>query len=125
MKQIVLVAAGGAIGSVLRYQAGIVALRLFGTHFPWGTLFVNVTGSLMIGIFVEVIARAFDASMDVRVFLVTGVLGGYTTFSAFALDAVALSERGELATAFAYVAASVTVSIAAVFAGLALARAIL
>jgi len=124
MTHIFLVAAGGAVGSVLRYLVGLWTLRSFGPSFPWGTLTVNITGSFLIGVFAEVIARKFGASAEMRVFLITGVLGGYTTFSAFSLDAITLVERGEPVTALIYVASSVVLSALAVFAGLALMRAI-
>ncbi len=122
MTHILLVAAGGAFGSVIRYLVGLWTLRTFGPSFPWGTLTVNITGSFLIGVFAELIARKFGASADLRVLLITGVLGGYTTFSAFSLDAVTLFERGEPVTAALYVVASVALSICAVFAGLALMR---
>ncbi|CAN7551172.1 fluoride efflux transporter CrcB [Rhizobium sp. LjRoot98] len=124
MTHILLVAAGGALGSVLRYLVGLWTLRSFGPSFPWGTLTVNITGSFLIGVFAEVIARKFGASAEMRVFLITGILGGYTTFSAFSLDAITLFERGEPVTALIYVASSVLLSALAVFAGLALMRAI-
>ncbi len=124
MTHILLVAAGGALGSVLRYLVGLWTLRSFGPSFPWGTLTVNITGSFLIGVFAEVIARKFGASAEMRVFLITGILGGYTTFSAFSLDAITLFERGEPVTALIYVVSSVLLSALAVFAGLALMRAI-
>ena len=123
MTHILLVAAGGAVGSVLRYLVGLWTLRSFGPAFPWGTLTVNVTGSFLIGVLAEAIARKFGASVEMRVFLITGILGGYTTFSAFSLDAMTLLERGEPVTALIYVASSVLLSALAVFAGLALMRA--
>ena len=122
MINIVLVAAGGAIGSVFRYLVGIWSVRLAGVNFPWGTLTVNVVGSFLIGLLVELVARRLNASMEMRLFLVTGVLGGFTTFSSFSLDAVSLFERGALGLSAVYVLASRSVSIAAVFAGLALGR---
>jgi CrcB protein len=124
MIHILLVAAGGALGSVLRYLVGLWTLRSFGPSFPWGTLTVNITGSFLIGVFAEMIARKFGASAEMRVFLITGILGGYTTFSAFSLDAITLFERGEPVTALIYVASSVLLSAVAVFAGLALMRTI-
>jgi CrcB protein len=124
MTHILLVAAGGALGSVFRYLVGIWTLRSFGPAFPWGTLMVNVTGSFLIGVLAEAIARKFGASPEMRIFLITGILGGYTTFSAFSLDAITLVERGEPVTAAIYVGASVLLSAIAVFAGLALMRAI-
>ena len=125
MIQILLVALGGAIGSMARYLTGQVMLRLFGPGFPWGTLTVNLVGSLAIGIVTELIARRFDASAELRLLLVTGFLGGFTTFSAFSLDVAILVERGTLLPAVLYVAASMLVSLFAVFAGLALMRTLL
>lgn len=122
MINIALVAAGGAIGSVFRYLVGVWSMRLAGPKFPWGTLAVNVVGSFLIGLLVELVARRLNASMEMRLFLVTGVLGGFTTFSSFSLDAVALFERGALGLSAVYVLASLAVSITAVFAGLALGR---
>ncbi|MGP4687009.1 fluoride efflux transporter CrcB [Agrobacterium pusense] len=122
MINIVLVAAGGAIGSVFRYLVGVWSVRLAGVNFPWGTLTVNVVGSFLIGLLVELVARRLNASMEMRLFLVTGVLGGFTTFSSFSLDAVSLFERGALGLSAVYVLGSLSVSIAAVFAGLALGR---
>lgn len=122
MLNIALVATGGAIGSVFRYLVGVWSVRLAGPNFPWGTLAVNVVGSFMIGLLVELVARRLNASMEMRLFLVTGVLGGFTTFSSFALDAASLLERGATGLSIVYVLASLIVSIAAVFAGLALSR---
>jgi CrcB protein len=122
MTQALLVALGGAIGSVLRYYVGQGALRLMGPAFPWGTLTVNVVGCFVIGVFAEMIARRFGASADLRLLLITGFLGGFTTFSAFSLDAISLFERGDLASGAAYMMASVGLSMLAVFAGLAVAR---
>lgn len=122
MLHLLLVAFGGAAGSVARFLVGQWSLRQFGPAFPWGTLIVNVAGSLAIGFFVELVVRRLNASAEMRLFLVTGFLGGFTTFSAFSLDALALFERGATGTAMAYVAASVLVSLAAVAGGLALGR---
>ncbi|WP_112811815.1 fluoride efflux transporter CrcB [Ensifer sp.] len=123
MSNLLLVGAGGAIGSMARYLIGLWTLQRFGPGFPWGTLGVNITGSFLIGLLAELIMRKFGASADMRLFLITGVLGGYTTFSAFSLDAITLFERGDTVLAITYIAASVVLSILAVFAGLALMRA--
>lgn len=123
MSHLLLVGAGGAIGSMARYLLGVWTLQRWGPGFPWGTLGVNVTGSFLIGLLAELIMHKFGASAEMRLFLITGVLGGYTTFSAFSLDAIMLFERGDVALALGYVAASVVLSILAVFAGLALMRA--
>ena len=118
-----LVAGGGAIGAVLRHLAGLVALRLGGPAFPWGTLFVNVAGSLAMGLLVGWLARrSGGAEAELRLFLATGVLGGFTTFSAFSLDIVALVERGAAVTGAAYALGSVLLGVAALVAGLAIAR---
>lgn len=122
MFNLLLVAAGGAVGSVCRYLVGIATLRLFGPNFPWGTLTVNIVGSLAIGILVELIARRFDASIELRLLIVTGFLGGFTTFSAFSLDVISLFERGAVVQAGVYVASSILFSLLAVFVGLALVR---
>jgi len=121
----VLVAVGGAIGASLRHLVGLVTLRLFGPAFPWGTLTVNVVGSFVMGILVELIARRLNASTELRLFLMTGLLGGFTTFSSFSLDTANMWERGEAAIAAGYVSGSVILSIGALFAGLALMRAVL
>ena len=115
---------GGGIGSALRYGVGRVALAVIGPNFPAGTLAVNVIGCILMGAFIEWLALS-DAGMDAptRLFLTTGVLGGFTTFSAFALDAVVLWERGPATIAVLYVLASVVLSIAGLFGGMAIVRA--
>lgn len=122
MYHVVLVAIGGAIGSALRYLTGIAALRMMGPNFPWGTLTVNVVGSFAIGILSHVIMARFGASEALRLLMITGVLGGFTTFSAFTLDAVVLAERGAVVMPLVYIMASVTLSIGAALLGLGLAR---
>lgn len=123
MNQFLLVAAGGALGASLRHGVNVGAARLFGPAFPWGTLGVNVAGSLAMGLLIGWLARSdAEGGTALRLFLATGVLGGFTTFSAFSLDAVTLWERGAAGQALAYVAASVTFSILALAAGLALMR---
>jgi len=124
MIQVLLVAFGGAIGSVFRYFVGLLGLRLAGPAFPWGTLTVNVVGSFVIGVFAEAIARKFGGSTELRLLLMTGLVGGFTTFSAFSLDTIGLLERGEAFAAIVYVVASVCLSLATVFAGLVVVRAL-
>lgn len=119
MTPIFQVALGGAIGASLRYMTGLMMARLLGKGFPWGTLTVNIVGSFLMGVLVVVLAQTGNRYAPL---LMTGLLGGFTTFSAFSLDVVTLYERGQLALAGGYVAASVAVSIAALFAGLLLAR---
>lgn len=123
MFHFLLVAAGGAFGSVMRYLVGVWATRAIGPAFPWGTMTVNVVGAFAIGLLTELLARRLNASTELRLLLVTGILGGFTTWSSFTLDAVALFERGALLAAASYLAGSLVLSFAAVFAGLALGRA--
>lgn len=125
MNHILLVAFGGALGSVCRYLVGIGALRLMGPSFPWGTLTVNVAGSFAIGVLAELIVARFGASAELRLLLITGFLGGFTTFSAFALDAVTLFERGASLAAATYLVLSIGASIAAAIAGIGLMRSLL
>lgn len=118
-----LVALGGAIGSLLRWAAVVVAVQRFGTLFPWGTLGVNVVGSFAIGAIAELaLAGHAGVSPAVRLFVATGVLGGFTTFSSFSLDAVNLVRDGHSPLALLYAFGSVGLGIGAAFAGVALAR---
>jgi CrcB protein len=118
----VVVFLGGGIGAALRHGVNLASARLLGTAFPYATLFENVTGSLVMGLLAAYFAFKGQASQEVRLFLTTGILGGYTTFSAFSLDTALLYERGEIGLAALYVIASVVLSIAGLFAGLALVR---
>ena len=122
MFHILLVAIGGATGSVARYLTGIAMTRLLGPAFPWGTITVNILGSFAIGILAELVARKLSAPVELRLLLVVGFLGGFTTFSSFSLDTLSLFEKGEGVVALAYVGASVILSLAAAFGGLALGR---
>ena len=122
MYHLLLVAAGGAIGASARHLVNVAALRIAAPGFPWATLTVNIIGCFLMGVVVEILARRYGGSNELRLFFATGILGGFTTFSAFALDFAVLHERGALLQAFGYVAASVLLSLAALFAGLALAR---
>ena len=118
----VLVFIGGGLGSTLRHTINVVCARCLGTAFPYHTLIINVTGSLVMGLIAGYLAFKGDTSQHWRLFLMTGILGGYTTFSAFSLDAALLYERGAMGLAALYVLASVILSIAGLFAGLALVR---
>jgi CrcB protein len=122
MNAILLVASGGAIGSVARYLVGVLMTRAFGANFPYGTLTVNVAGGLLMGLFIGIMAQRVEGSMDLRLFVAVGIMGGFTTFSSFSLDVAVLWERGELFNALIYVLASVILSIGALFLGLWLAR---
>ena len=120
MTPLLQVALGGALGASARYMTGIATARLLGKGFPWGTLTVNIVGSFLMGVLV--VALLHLSANRYAPLLMTGVLGGFTTFSAFSLDAITLYERGQGALAAAYVAGSVILSLAALFVGLTLAR---
>lgn len=125
MYHLLLVCLGGALGAGLRHLSVVAVARTVGLAFPWGTMAVNIVGSLIMGIFIELLARKLDGSQDLRLFLAVGVLGGFTTFSSFSLDVAVLWERGAALPAAFYVLASVTGAILALFAGLWLARSML
>lgn len=126
MKSLLLVMAGGGLGAGLRYGAGLLAYRMFGVHFPWGTLICNVAGSLAMGALVGALAHGLlgDArpANDIRLLLGVGLLGGFTTFSTFSLDTMALWQRGETLQASAYVFGSVAIAFAGFVVGLRLMR---
>lgn len=122
MNLLLAVFVGGGFGSAARYLAVMQVSRVWGDAFPWGTMLVNVAGSFVAGLIVESIALKFGASPEMRALLVTGFLGGFTTFSAFSLDVWRLAEAGQYAPAAAYAGASVFLSLLAVFAGVFLAR---
>jgi len=125
MNNILAVALGGAAGSVARYLLMGRVAHWLGTGFPWGTLAVNVIGCAIYGMLVELIARRWSAPGEVQALLFVGFLGGFTTFSAFSFDVFMLHERGAVAAAALYVAASVAFSVLGLFAGLYLLRAAL
>ncbi|WP_417682376.1 fluoride efflux transporter CrcB [Roseibium sp.] len=119
MNHFLLVALGGGIGAGLRHLVGLWTIRTFGPGFPYGTITVNIVGSLIMGLFIGWLVRhGVGGSQSLRYFVATGVLGGFTTFSAFSLDVALMWERGATQAAVAYVLLSVALSIAAVFAGL-------
>lgn len=113
---------GGGLGAALRHGVNIGVARLLGTSFPYGTLTVNVAGCLIMGLLAGYFAFKGDVTQSWRLFLTTGILGGFTTFSAFSLDVALLYERGDIGLAATYILASVAMSLVAVFAGLALMR---
>lgn len=124
MMHLIYVALGGALGAGGRHLVGLASLRLFGAGFPIGTFIVNIVGSFLMGVLIAFLAKKGGASSaEWRLFLATGVLGGFTTFSAFSLDAVLLWERGQTSSAIFYVLGSVVLSILALMAGLMLVRA--
>jgi CrcB protein len=122
MAATLLVFLGGGLGAVLRHAVNRLAFALWGAGFPVGTMIVNVVGSLAMGLLVGLFASHPAISQPTRRVLATGLLGGFTTFSAFSLDALTLYERGEVGLALAYVAASVVLSLAAIAAGFFLVR---
>jgi fluoride exporter len=122
MKLLFYAMAGGALGSGARHLVNIGMGRWLGAGFPWWTLFVNVTGCFLMGVLVESLALRFHGSTELRTLLATGVLGGYTTFSAFSMDFAFLVQRHEQVQAALYLVGSVVVSILAFYAGLWLTR---
>ncbi|OWK32823.1 fluoride efflux transporter CrcB [Sphingomonas mucosissima] len=121
MNALFLVMAGGAIGAGLRHLVGRATLSAFGAAWPWGTLFVNIAGGFAMGLLAASVARVANGETW-RLFLAVGVLGGFTTFSAFSFDAVVMMERGAWVQMLAYVLISVIGSIAALAVGFGLAR---
>jgi len=117
-----LVFVGGGIGSVLRFGVNRLGVAWFGPGVPAGTLAVNILGSFLMGLAAALLAEGPGASQPLRLFLTTGVLGGFTTFSAFSLDALTLWQRGQTGAAAGYVAASLLLSLAAIALGFAAAR---
>src|ERR1700761_5871481 len=117
-----LVFVGGGLGASLRHTINIACARCMPPSFPWGTFIINITGSIVMGLIAGYLAFKGEASQPWRLFLMTGILGGYTTFSAFSLDTALLYERGAIGLAAFYVLGSVVFSIAGLFAGLALVR---
>lgn len=118
MQATFLVMAGGAIGAALRYQLGAAASRLFGPGYPWGTLAANLLGCLAIGLLAGTLTRNTGGAEYWRLFAGVGVLGGFTTFSAFSLELVAMIDRGAWGIAALYATVSVTGSLLGLFAGL-------
>lgn len=122
LSMLLAVAAGGAFGAAGRYLAMHAVGALVGIGFPWGTLFVNISGSLAMGVLVELMALVWSPSMETRAFLLVGLLGAFTTFSTFSLDVVVLAERGNWGGVVGYIAASVGLCVAGLLIGLRLTR---
>ena len=118
MMSYLIVFVGAGIGGMMRHGANIAVTRALGTTFPWGIMTISVFCCLLMGLLAGWFALKWQGGPDWRLFLTTGVLGGFTTFSAFSLDAALLYERGELGLAALYVVGSVVLSLAGVFAGL-------
>jgi CrcB protein len=117
------IALGGALGATLRHFMNVWIARMAGGDFPWHTMIINITGSFVMGLLISLMALRWNVGNEMRAFLTTGILGGYTTFSAFSLDFAVLVERKAFALAGAYALGSVVVSLIAIFIGMALARA--
>lgn len=123
--KIAYVAAGGAIGATMRFLVGHWSIRALGTGFPWGTLIVNVAGSFAMGVIAIMLLERFPGAFARwSPFIMTGVLGGFTTFSAFSLDALLLIEKDKTGLALVYIGASVLLSLGGLWAGFTLARAL-
>ncbi len=122
MRLLFLASSGGAPGAAIRYLINRAFAHAGLIEFPWATLTINISGLFLMGVLIETLALHFNASNELRTFLATGILGGYTTFSAFSLEFATLYERGNMTAAFGYVLASVVLSLLAVFAGLAATR---
>ena len=124
MQAFLLVGLGGAIGAMGRYGVSVLVGHFWRTSFPFATVIINVVGSLAMGLLVGWLARTLpEGQQDIRLFVAVGILGGFTTFSAFSLDVITLLERGETAAALGYILASVIVSVVALFVGLLIIRA--
>jgi CrcB protein len=122
--QFILVFIGGGLGAALRHGINLLSLRLVGTAWPFGTLFINVTGSILMGIVAATFALKLSLPPTARLFVATGILGGYTTFSTFSLETTLLIERGQAGMALLYVLGSVLLGVAGLFAGMLAVRAL-
>lgn len=112
------IAAGGALGAMARYGFGAMILSLMGASFPYATMITNIVGSFLMGVLIESFALFWNPGAHVQIFLTTGFLAAFTTFSTFSLDFATLYQRGDLMLAFVYVLASVLLSVVALFGGL-------
>ena len=122
MRLLMLATVGGGLGAGARYLVQAGMMRVLGAGFPWWTFAINIVGSFLMGVVATHVAARFGGSPEVRTFLATGILGGFTTFSAFSLDVANLVEKNQFAAAAFYVAGSVGLSILALYAGFALAK---
>jgi CrcB protein len=118
------ISAGGMLGAIARYELGLRAAERWGLHFPWGTLLINVSGSFALGLYLTLATERFSGRSTTRLFVATGFLGTYTTFSTFSFETLQLIERGEFAAALANVAASLIAGLLAVVVGISAARAL-
>ncbi|WP_157216722.1 fluoride efflux transporter CrcB [Flavisphingomonas formosensis] len=124
MPPLLLVMLGGAIGAGFRYHVSTMALRFMGPGFPWGTWIINLLGGFLMGVLAGVLARSSEGGEQLRLFLGVGVLGGFTTFSAFSLETFNMLQRGEPVMAVAYAVSSVTGSVLMLIGGVYMVRAL-
>ena len=122
MQAYLIVFFGAGIGGSLRHGVNVISARMWGVQYPIGTLFVNIAGSFIMGVFAAYFAFRGESEQQLKLFLTTGILGGFTTFSAFSLDTALLYERGEPVNALIYTLLSVVLSVLGLFLGLALVR---
>ena len=125
IKHLIYAMAGGALGSGARHLVNVGMGRWLGAGFPWWTFLVNVAGCFLMGALIEALALKFNGSADLRTFIATGILGGFTTFSAFSLDFAVLMQRNEHLQAAFYLAGSVALAILALYAGMHAVRSLL
>lgn len=121
---LLLIFIGGGLGAVARHSLSSFVMRQTGSGFPYGTLAVNLIGAFLIGLIIEFSAVKLSIPKEMKLLLVTGILGGFTTFSAFSLDMIVLMQRGAILSCVLYIAASVIGGLLAVYAGMSLIRAI-
>jgi len=123
MNPYLLVAVGGALGSMARYGTGVLVGKAWTASFPLATMLINIAGSLAMGLFIGWLARTTPSwQADARLFVAVGIFGGFTTFSSFSLDTISMLERGEIGQALLYVLASVIIGIGALYGGLVVMR---
>lgn len=122
MKMLLFIAGGGAFGAVMRYGASLGVYSLFGRGFPYGTLFVNVAGSLLMGLLSVLMLERLNVAAEWRAAILVGLLGSFTTFSTFSIETLNLLEQGDLLKAFSNIVLSVIVCLAAVWLGINLGR---
>lgn len=122
MQMILAIAAGGAVGAVLRHFTNNAILHVLGHGFPWGIFTANILGSFLMGLLIAAFAHFYEPSQAVKAFLTVGVLGAFTTFSTFSMDSVLMIERGQYGLAALYIGGSLVLGVAALFAGMILVR---
>lgn len=122
MQTILAIAGGGAFGALLRHAMNNIVTHMVGTTFPWGIFAVNIFGSFLMGVLIALFAHIWDPPQAMKAFLTVGLLGAFTTFSTFSMDAITLIERGAIGAAVLYIAGSVLLAIGALYGGMMLVR---